>query len=317
LRELETPYKVGRPLLAPSGLAGAFDSHGVDVPFVFRHQGRFHMLYVGFDGAGYQTALATSEDLLRWEHDAIVLGRDDSGRWDSVSIAGTCILAASDGRYWLTYHAYPGAGYETGPAEIGMAWTDDATLRSWHRLDAPVLSWRDGAPWERGGLYASCIIEDADRFVMLYNAKNDAAAWTEQIGVATSTDLVHWERSGANPVVRTSSAGWDSRFVADPHVVRHGDRWAMVFYGFDGQHAQNGLAYSDDLLRWQKEPRPILGHGDAGDPDEIHAHKGSLVIEGGVVYHFYCAVRPKRAGDPTLATDEFRTITVATSVPIA
>jgi hypothetical protein len=91
----------------------------------------------------------------------------------------------------------------------------------------------------------------------------------------------------------------------------------MVFYGFDGHHAQNGLAYSDDLLRWQKEPQPILRHGDAGDLDENHAHKGSLVIDGTVLYHFYCAVRPKRAGDTTLATDEFRTITVATSEPIA
>ncbi len=37
-----------------------------------------------------------------------------------------------EGKYWLIYHSYPGNGYEEGAAEIGMAWSEDETLREWH-----------------------------------------------------------------------------------------------------------------------------------------------------------------------------------------
>lgn len=123
-----TPYKLGRPVLTGSGRPGAFDSLAVDVPFVFHHNGKFHMMYVGFDGDGYQTALAVSDDLLHWEHKGVILPRGVG--WDSVGAAGTWILKNDelfdlptlkkvDGKYWLVYHSYPQKGYEAGPAEIG------------------------------------------------------------------------------------------------------------------------------------------------------------------------------------------------------
>ena len=66
-----TPYKYPKLLLGPSKPAAsnappvpgeAFDSRSVDDPIVFRADGRFYMLYIGFDGTGYQTGLATSTD---------------------------------------------------------------------------------------------------------------------------------------------------------------------------------------------------------------------------------------------------------------
>jgi hypothetical protein len=55
-----TPYKYGKLVLGPSGVAGSFDEKSVDDPFVFHHDGKFQMLYIAFDGIGYQTGLATS-----------------------------------------------------------------------------------------------------------------------------------------------------------------------------------------------------------------------------------------------------------------
>ncbi|MFR9148519.1 MAG: hypothetical protein ACLVLD_03810 [Hungatella sp.] len=34
--------------------------------FFFWHQGQYHMLYTGFDGISYQSALAFSSDLIHW-----------------------------------------------------------------------------------------------------------------------------------------------------------------------------------------------------------------------------------------------------------
>ena len=62
-----TPNKYGMPVLEASGVEGSFDCRAVDCPTVFRHNGSFYMMYVGFDGIGYQTGLARSDDLLHWD----------------------------------------------------------------------------------------------------------------------------------------------------------------------------------------------------------------------------------------------------------
>lgn len=326
---LQTPYKYGQAVLEGSGIPGMFDSLAVDAPFVFWHRGRFHMLYIGFDGTGYQTGLAESDDLLRWRKKGAVLRRDEHGGWDRVGAAGTWILKEDhditerpvlkkvDGRYWMVYHAYPGEGYEQGAAEMGLAWSEDEELMDWHRLPAPVFSWRDGEAWERGGLYKACLLSHGGRYHMFYNAKNVTdGLWAEQIGGAVSEDMRRWTRLENNPVVPVSTGRWDSLFASDPCVLRQGERWLMFYYGFDGRHAQDGLAVSGDLIRWEKLPVPVLRHGAAGDVDAVHAHKPAVVFHNGTLYHFYCAVRGHRDGDSTDNGGEYRCITVAASRPL-
>jgi predicted GH43/DUF377 family glycosyl hydrolase len=61
-----TPYKYGKLVLSASPEKDAFDCRSVDCPFVFQNDGLFYMTYVGWDGTGYQTGLASSSDLLQW-----------------------------------------------------------------------------------------------------------------------------------------------------------------------------------------------------------------------------------------------------------
>lgn len=322
-----TPYKLGRPIITPSGLDGTFNKYGVDCPFVFYHNDMFYMMFVGFDGLGYQTALAVSKDLVNWEIKKVILPRDENRRWDGVSIAGTWIikndnlfelptLKKINGRYWLVYHSYPGYGYEEGPAEIGLAWSEDDELLEWHRLDKPILSWKDGSDWEKGGLYKACIVEDNGTYYMFYNAKNSSKGpWIEQIGLAVSKDLVHWERYSGNPVLKVTENSWDSRFVSDPYVAKDNDKWVMFYYGYNHKNAQDGIAFSKDLFNWIKYGKPILTNGSEGDIDEIHAHKPAVIYHNNRLYHFYCAVRRYKEGDTVRDYNEFRTITVASSYP--
>ncbi|GGD53355.1 hypothetical protein [Paenibacillus nasutitermitis] len=325
-----TPYKLGRPVLTGSGMKGRFDSLAVDVPFVFFHRGRFYMTYVGFDGDGYQTALAVSDNLLDWSFQGVILGREDSDRWDRIGAAGTWILKQSNDlyelpqlkkindRYWMVYHSYPSPGYEEGAAEIGLAWCEDENLLEWHKLAEPVFTWKDGDDWEKGGLYKACLIEHEDKFYLFYNAKNlTHGAWAEQTGAAVSQNLLEWTRFDHNPILQISVRQWDSKFVSDPYICRDGDLWLNFYFGFDGVHAQEGLAFSADLLHWRKHDRPILESGYIGSLDEIHAHKASILYYNDVLYHFYTAVRPYQDGDRTgKELHSFRTITVATSKPV-
>ncbi|PLT44227.1 hypothetical protein NYE40_03755 [Paenibacillus sp. FSL W8-1187] len=334
LARLHAPHRRPEPVLLPSGEPGRYDSEAVDCPFVFRHRDRFYMMHIGFDGRGYQTALAASDDLLAWTRLGVILGRGtDDSRWDHVGAAGSWMLLESsdldetprlkkvDGRYWMIYHAYPDFGYEEGGAAMGLAWCEDEELLEWHRLPEPVMTFGDGGEWERGGLYKCCLLEHEGRYWMFYNAKEKPDwPWIEQTGLAWSDDLRVWQRHPANPLLAVSEGTFYSRYVSDPCIRfdKPSGWWVNFGFGFDGEHAQGLLALSRDLESWRILPEPSLPHGAPGEIDQTHAHKSFVVRWKGTLYHFYCACRPARPGDPAWsgAGGELRSIAVATSRPL-
>ncbi len=91
-----TPYKYGKPVLAPSGTSGAFDRYGVDNMRICRHNGKFYCFYIGFDGKGYRTAMATSENLLHWEKKGIILDAGSENPWDTNGRAISSLLRDVD-----------------------------------------------------------------------------------------------------------------------------------------------------------------------------------------------------------------------------
>ncbi len=329
IRHLLTPYKIGRPVLTGSGIGGAFDCRAVDCPLPFEHNGRFYMTFVGFDGKGYQTGLAVSDDLLNWEKLGVMLPRGCNRDWDKVGMACTTLLMENDlfgrrtlkkykGKYWMMYHSYPGEGYESGSAEIGLAWTEDESLMHWEFSPEPVYSYRGGAPFERGGLYKSWLLEHEGTFYMFYNAKNNAeGGWREQTGMAVSKDMFHWKREESNPVVPVTDGAWDSVFASDPVVFYDSvkKQWVMFYYGLGNLSACNSIALSDDLIHWEKYPIPTLTIGGRGTIDSTYAHKPGIIWHDGCLYHFYCACRPYREGDIADNGGEFRCISVARSKP--
>ena len=229
---------------------------------------------------------------------------------------GDGALKRVNGRYLGTYHAYPGAGYEEGSAAIGLCWSDD--LRHWE-LEKPCLHCDDldSGAWERGGLYKSCLVEQDGVYTLFYNAKNFLnGAWLEQTGAVVSTDLKHWRRVSSEPLVRVGSHGtFDDLFASDPCVLRVGDVWAMFYYGNSGDgHARDGVAFSHDLLHWEKAGEVLIDVGPAGSIDARHAHKPALFYSAGKLFHYYCAVAPAvnhRMGE--IEHDEIRGIAVAIS----
>jgi len=123
IRDYLTPYHYQKPVLSGSGKAGRFDEKAVDIPFVFFHGGKYYMVYTGFDGIGYQSALAQSDDLFHWEFYCMILERHpETERWDRGGGAVTWLIKENDdlrkvpclkkvdGKYWMIYHAYPGTG---------------------------------------------------------------------------------------------------------------------------------------------------------------------------------------------------------------
>jgi hypothetical protein len=92
IENIRTPIKTNRLLLAPTGSPGDFDSHTVDCPNLFFHNDRYYLTYVGYDGLGYQTGLASSEDLLNWQREGVIFGRGPAGSPTACNAALNCIL---------------------------------------------------------------------------------------------------------------------------------------------------------------------------------------------------------------------------------
>ena len=324
----ETPYKYLELVLKATGTKGDFDERSVDDPIVFRANGEFNMLYIGFDGTGYQTGLATSPDLLQWTRKALVGPRNPSSKYTRYNLALSSILRDKnlrgkgeaikvDGRYLAAWHAYPSAGYEEGAAVIGLAWSHD--LVHWE-LTEPILFPQDGAPWEHGGLYRPDLFLDNGTYYLYYNAKTDTlpksegGGWHEQSGVATSRDLKTWTRYAGNPILTVGSKesnARDSRFASNPYVMKNGREFAMYYFGFGYQRpgrACEMLALGTDPLHFTKVPEVLIDTGAPGSIDETFAHKPSLIYHEGMLYHFYCAVSGKWP-------NEVRGVAVARSKP--
>ncbi|SFD77279.1 Glycosyl hydrolases family 32 N-terminal domain-containing protein [Paenibacillus catalpae] len=332
---LRTDYKREIPVLAGSGEAGAYDAWAVDCPFVFYHKDKFYMMHIGFDGLGYRTALATSDDLVEWKREAVILDRGkDALRWDHVGAAGSWILLESndlyelprlkkiDNKYWMIYHSYPEYGYEAGGAKMGLAWCEDESLLEWHRLDEPIFSYENGGEWEKAGLYKCCFLESAGRYWMFYNAKdNPEWLWKEETGIAVSDDMRNWNRLSDKPVLMTQENTFYRQYVSDPYI-RFDSRtgfWVNFAFGYDGENAQGLLAVSHNLTEWMIDPEPWIRNGEPGQLDATHAHKSSVIYWKDRFYHFYCACRPSRSGDPASiesGNGEFRCIALATSAPL-
>jgi predicted GH43/DUF377 family glycosyl hydrolase len=297
---LATPHKLGKLVVKASGKAGEFDSLAVDCPFVFRMGERYFMTYVGFDGTGYQTGLASSSNLVDWEPEGCILRRNPKSAVTRYNCALTWILRDNDvhsdgklkkvkGRYVGVYHAYPGAGYETGPAVIGVASTRN--LHDWE-VDLPSLTPSEEDSWESGGLYKACLVEERGGYYLFYNAKNASTHWREQTGVAISWDLMNWKRYEGNPIIRNGPAGSpDERFASDPCVLKDGDRWAFFYFGLDAKGvARDLLAVGPDLHHPEKCRDILVDVGKPGTVDSKYAHKPSIITHDGDLYHFYCAV---------------------------
>ncbi|MBN1351054.1 hypothetical protein JXJ21_16655 [candidate division KSB1 bacterium] len=319
---LRTPIKTNRLVVAPSYKQGEFDSHAVDCPFLFSHAGKYYMTFVGWDSIGYRTGLAVSDDLIHWEKLGMIIDRGPKGSVTEFNIAMTNILRKNDlyssgelkrinGKFVGSFHAYPRPGYESGPAVIGLCFSDD--LRHWEIGD-PILTPNPACAWEAGGLYKSWLMQHDGTYYLFYNAKTAGRPWIEQTGVALSTDLVHWNRYPENPVLKIGAKGaFDDIFASDPAVLRCGDQWVMFYFGncTDG-HARDSVAFSEDLLRWTKSNEVLIDVGAPGSIDSRYAHKAGMIAREGRLYHFYCAVSPsegRKLGE--VENREIRGISVA------
>jgi len=292
---------------AEPGIPGFDKVHMTDCPTVFQLPGdkKWYLSFIGFDGEGYQTFIAESNDLVHWEKPRLAFGYGPEGAFDhggrvlgaylytSYDIDAPRLLKKHDGKYWSLYGAYPRqGGYELRPGYEGVACSDDGL--TWRRAkDEPILSVHqpDCAEWEKDCIYQPWLVEHEGSYYNFYNAANGSV---EQLGMARSDDLLTWKRYEGNPVIPNGPAGaYNETFSSDGKVFWDKDHWVNFFFGVGKGGAHVMAAFSRDLVHWTHNPEPLYKNGGhPGGLDAQYAHKIGLVHnpKNDTWYLFYNAV---------------------------
>jgi len=236
------------PIVAPRGKS--WESAGTFNPAVIIHDGKFAMLYRAQDAQGTsRLGYAESTDGIHFtRRDEPVLSPEadyekDGGVEDPR-------LVAINGVYYLTY-----TGYNKKDAQLCLATSKD--LIHWDRkgviLPAYKGNWNVG--WTKSGAILTQKVQG--KYWMYFLGTTPEK--TDEMGLASSTDLVHWQEETKTPVLPRRPGSFDARVVEPgPPPMITKDGIVLIYNGADEKLVyRTGIAVFDVKnpahLLWRSE----------------------------------------------------------------
>jgi len=223
------------------------ESHDVLNPSV---AGR-DMFYSAFDGQTWRTLRAQSDDGVHWRKLGEVLAPDPR-TWEGSYIAanGSVLVDGPGFLYW----------YVGGPKErpaIGLARSSEGA--PWAKEPRPVIEPGPYRSWDEEGVADPYVIRAGPYFYLYFLGQDRARR--QRLGLARSTDGVHWEKLRSNPILELGGAGaFDENGLGEPAVWSAQGFYWMLYTGRDaGEMRRIGLARSTDGVHWQKLPAVFAG----------------------------------------------------------
>ncbi len=218
-----------------------------------------------------------------------VLDVSYNGAWDSLGVETASVIvdsaAPASERYKMWY---AGQYFNTYRYDFGYAVSPDGL--NWTKHPNPILQVGSASSWEGGFIEGGSVIKDGPIYKMWY-AGYSLINGHVNIGYATSPDGIVWTKDPGNPIFTTSTIGWDSVYVQDPHVIKLGNTYHMWYGGANTDTSysqQTGYAYSTNGINWTKSPlNPIVTTGAPGSWDDVTASFPSVLLDNGVWKMWY------------------------------
>ncbi|HEX6505489.1 MAG TPA: glycoside hydrolase family 130 protein [Terriglobales bacterium] len=169
--------------------------------------------------------------------------------WESAGTFNPTVVF-HNGRYVMLYRAQD----KHGTSRLGYAESADGT--HFTRRAQPVLS--PETDYEKdGGVEDPRLVKFGDTYYLTYTGYNKKDA---QLGLATSRDLLHWDRKGV--ILPANKGNWNVKWTKSGAIVPekiNGKYW-MYFLGTAADNTdQMGLANSGDLIHWtDAAQKPVL-----------------------------------------------------------
>jgi predicted GH43/DUF377 family glycosyl hydrolase len=141
-----------------------------------------------------------------------------------------------------------------GTSRLGYAASDDG-VHFTRRTEA--LLWPEADYEKDGGVEDPRLVKIGDGFYLTYTGYNKRDA---QLCLATSHDLIHWERKGV--ILPAYTGNWNAGWTKSGAILTEriqGKYWMYYLGTTPDKTDQMGLAYSTDLLHWtDATPTPVL-----------------------------------------------------------
>jgi predicted GH43/DUF377 family glycosyl hydrolase len=200
--------------------------------------------------------------------------------WESAGTFNPAVIERA-GKTVMLYRAQDGKG----TSRLGYAESSDG-IRFTRRAE-PVLVPAEAYENE-GGVEDPRLVKFGDTYYLTYTGYNRKDA---QLCLATSKDLIRWERKGV--IVPAYKGRWNVRWTKSGAIVpqKIGGKYWMYFLGTSADNKdQAGLAYSTDLIHWiEATDGPVLpvrpGQFDSRvaepGPAPIVTEKGIVLIYNG------------------------------------
>ncbi len=194
-------------------------------------------------------------------------------RGDSSDVLNPSVVRFQ-GAYWNFYSEYDGRTWRTAAATSsdGIDWMKLGRILSPEGWEGTYIAANGSA------------LVVGDEILYWYEAGDPF-----RIALARSRDGKNWTRLG-DPVVPVGPRGsFDERAVADPYVIRAGDRFYLFYLGQDRARRQSlGIARSSDGVIWEKlRANPILEPGGPGAFDENGLGEPAVWTSGGQWWMLY------------------------------
>ncbi len=211
--------------------------------------------------------------------------------WTQFQVADPTVIFY-EGKFHLWFNGQPS---QDGDWSIGYASSDNGN--DWDVYSTPVMTPDGNGTWEGTNMGSPSVIVKDGHFEMYY-----FSGWPASIGLATSEDGIHWEKSSRNPVlVPDPNVPWMSYNLYYPSVIYHDGAYEMWFAGSGGKSWQDtwqiGHAVSDDGYTWRvSSNQPVIGLGSSSSwKSQSTAAPDVILIDG--TYHMWYSGRAKTQPD--------------------
>ena len=235
--------------------------------------------------------------------------------WESAGTFNPAVVV-HNGKFVMLYRAQDRAG----TSRLGYAESTDGI--HFTRRPEPVLT--PETDYERdGGVEDPRLQKFGDTYYLTYTGYNKKDA---QLCLATSQDLIHWERKGV--ILPAYKGNWNKGWTKSGAIVPEkidGKYWMYWLGTAADKTDQMGLSYSDDLIHWTEATEtPVLprrpGKFDSRvvepGPPPIMTDRGIALVYNGaddkLVYHTGVAVFDRkdprmllsRSGEPLFSPEK-------------
>jgi len=281
-----------QPIVSPRG--GGWESAGTFNPAVVFRQGKFVMLYRAQDHAGTsRLGYAESTDGIHFVRRAEPVLSPETDYEKDGGVEDPRLVKIGD-TYYLTY-----TGYNKKDAQLCLASSKD--LIHWQRKGVILPAYK--GKWNVGWTKSGAIIPEKVNGKYWMYWLGTSADKIDQMGLAYSSDLLHWTEATNTPVLPRRPGMFDSRVVEPgppPMLTPRGI--VLIYNGADDKLVyRTGVAVFDrndpSRLIWRTD-QPVFAPEKEW---EITGQVPNVVfVEGAVVRHeryfFYYGAGDKHLG---------------------